>query len=334
MWIFSQKHLLYVFPDFWRQKRFFFSRNTSSPLWRTPTSKLRVFHVKKIKAETRSANRRQTESRAYVKGALSISCCFACVVHVWAEKHGIPSDSVTSMFWKWSLNFSKRSKRSENDEREAIESIQNLLWKIEKNWEKSMIFHLCRTLLSLHAICNPKELELVISRKIRFVHEIWQHGEQSKRSTGSQLRSTINDITLRTMKRKKQDEIVLTKRDVWKRENCLTTWLQLMVIVDPACRCFVLAGNFTCPKLAQYWATIMPWKLSSPLWLSKIQQLKPCSQTIFALPDVCSKYAYILAVEIVDELYQFGETILRSKNCKSFIVLITPVDLRIFMITD
>ena len=29
VWIFSQKHLLYVFPDFWRQKRFFFSRNTS-----------------------------------------------------------------------------------------------------------------------------------------------------------------------------------------------------------------------------------------------------------------------------------------------------------------
>ena len=125
------------------KRRFFFHVTQVSPLWRTPTSKLRVFHVKKIKAETESANRRQTESRAaYVKGAsqhqLLFCVCGACVN--WEAWYTFWLSNVCVLKMKFEFFWEKRS---ENDEREAIESIQNLLWKIEKNWEKSMIFHLC-----------------------------------------------------------------------------------------------------------------------------------------------------------------------------------------------
>jgi len=41
--------------------------------------------------------------------------------------------------------------------------------------------------------------------------------------------------------------------NVRKRVYCFTIWLQLMVFVDPACRCIVLVGNFSKQTHAQSW---------------------------------------------------------------------------------
>lgn len=163
VWIFSQKHLLYVFPDFWRQKRFFFHATQVSPLWRTPTSKLRVFHVKKIKAETESANRRQTESRAaYVKGAsqhqLLFCVCGACVN--WEAWYTFWLSNVYVLKMKFEFFQEKqevRKWRTRGDRIDTKFAVEN--WKeLREIYDFSSLP--CRTLLSLHAICNPKKLEL------------------------------------------------------------------------------------------------------------------------------------------------------------------------------
>ena len=104
--------------------------------------------------------------------------------------------------------------------------------------------------ISLYEIFNPsKVFWSLFSLLILMLHQLLI-GVRRKYTYVSESGIAEIGFSIRYIKDKTLDTLLPKVR---KRVYCYTIWLQLMVFVDPACRCFVLVRNFSKQTHAQSW---------------------------------------------------------------------------------